>query len=244
MTPPRRVALVTGGAVRVGRAIVAHLAAREWSVAYTYRSSGRAAEALRHELESDGRSVLALAADLDDARTRRALVDETLAHFGRLDALVNNASVFPRTDFATLDEPALLAVLQTNLVAPLMLAHDCADALRASHGSVVNLLDVLARRPIRGHLPYLVSKAALEAATRVLAVELAPQARANGIAPGIALFPDDYDEATRRRLVRRTPLGRAGSPEEIARAVEFLLAGAPTMTGQVLVIDAGRSIAL
>lgn len=243
MSTPTRVALVTGGAVRVGRAIVAHLAARGWSVAFTYRTSGRAAEALRHELETEGRSVLALAADLDDARTRRALIDETLAHFGRLDALVNNAAVFPRTDFAALDEPTLLAVLQTNLVAPLMLARDCADALRASRGSVVNLLDILAQRPIRGHLPYLVSKAALEAATRILAVELAPEVRANGVAPGIALFPDDHDAATRRRLVSRTLLGRAGSPEEIARAVEYLLAGAPTMTGQVLVLDAGRSIA-
>ncbi|HPC84288.1 MAG TPA: SDR family oxidoreductase [Thermoanaerobaculaceae bacterium] len=242
MSGPNRVALVTGGAARVGRAIVAHLASRGWSVAFTYRSSGRAAETLRRELEAEGRSVLALAADLDDARTRRALVDETLAHFGRLDALVNNAAVFPRTDFAALDEAELLAVLRTNLVAPVMLAHACADALRASRGSVVNLLDVLARRPIRGHLPYLVSKAALEAATQVLAVELAPEARANGIAPGIALFPEAYDEATRRRLVGRTPLGRAGSPEEIARAVEYLLEGAPTMTGQVLVIDAGRSL--
>lgn len=243
MSDPARVALVTGGAARVGRAIVAHLAARGWSVAFTYRSSSRAAEALRHELESEGRPVLALAADLDDARTRRALVDETLAHFGRLDALVNNAAVFPRTAFATLDEAALLAVLQTNLVAPVMLAHDCADALRASRGSVVNLLDVLTRRPIRDHLPYLVSKAALEAATRVLAVELAPAVRANGIAAGIALFPDDYDEATRQRLLRHNLLGRAGSPGEIAGAVEYLLDGAPTMTGQVLVIDAGRSIA-
>ena len=242
MSIPTRVALVTGGAVRVGKAIVVHLAARGWAVAFTYRTSGRAAEALRQELESEGCSALALAADLDDARTRRALIDETLAHFGRLDALVNNAAVFPRTDFAALDEPGLLAVLQTNLVAPLMLARDSADALRTSRGCVVNLLYVLAQRLIRGHLPYLVSKAALEAATRVLAVELAPQARANGIAPGIALFPDDYDDATRHRLVRRTLLGRAGSPEEIARAVEYLLVGAPTMTGQVLILDAGRSI--
>lgn len=243
MSGSTRVALVTGGAVRVGRAIVVHLATRGWSVAFTYRSSAHAADALRHELDSRGHAVLALAADLIDARTRRAVVDETLAHFGRLDALVNNAAVFPRTDFATLDEPALLRVLHTNLVAPLMLAHACADALRARHGSVVNLLDVLTRRPIRGYMPYLVSKAALEAATRFLAVELAPAVRVNGIAPGIALFPDTYDEAVRRRLARRTLLGRAGSPEEIARAVEYLLEGAPTMTGQVLAIDAGRSLA-
>lgn len=236
MTSAPRVALVTGGAVRLGRAITVHLAAAGWSVAFTYRRSTDHARALQRTLRANGHESLALAGDLGDAGTRRAMVDETLAHFGRLDALVNNAAVFSRTELAELDEATLVGVLQTNLVAPIMLIRECADALRASRGAIVNLLDVLTRRPIRAHLPYLVSKAALEAATRALAVELAPEVRVNGIAPGIALFPDDFDTELGARLVSRTLLGRTSSPDEVARAVLFLLADAPTVSGEVLAI--------
>lgn len=236
MTPSPRVALVSGGAIRLGRAIVTHLATAGWSVAFTYRRSTHEAQTLQRTLEAQGCESLALAADVNDERTRRAVVDETLAHFGRLDALVNNAAVFFRTELASLDETTLLSVLQTNLVAPVMLIRECTDALRASHGAIVNLLDVLTRRPIRNHLPYLISKAALEAATRVLAVELAPEVRVNGIAPGIALFPEDFDTDLQSRLVSRTLLGHTSSPEEVARAVLFLLAEAPTMSGEVLAI--------
>lgn len=238
------VALVTGGAVRVGRAIVTHLAARGWAVAFTYRGSTTQAQQLANELRVAGHACLPLPADLDRAADRALVVSATLDHFGRLDALVNNAAVFPRTPLEDLDEVTFLAVLQTNLVAPVMLARLAASALSDTGGSIVNLVDILAERPIRHHLGYIVSKAALAAATRALAVELAPAVRVNAIAPGIALFPDDYDEATRQRLTAQTPLGRAGTPQEVARAVEYLLDGAPTMTGQVLTLDAGRTVRL
>lgn len=244
MSEAARVALVTGGAVRVGRAIVTHLAARGWTVVFTYRGSVAQAQELADELGAAGHACLPLSADLDHEESRKALICTVLDHFGRLDALVNNASVFPRTPLEGLDEAAFLAVLRTNLVAPVTLARLAAPALVATGGSIVNLVDTLAERPIRHHLAYIVSKAGLTAATRALAVELAPTVRVNAIAPGIALFPNSYDEATRQRLTARTLLGRAGTPEEIARAVEYLLDAAPTMTGQVLTLDAGRTVPL
>lgn len=213
-------------------------------MAFTYWGSAAQAQELANELDAAGQVCLPLSADLDRPQDCKAIVDTTLERFGRLDALVNNAGVFPRTPLAGLDEAAFLAVLQTNLIAPVMLAKLAAPALGAAGGGVVNIVDILAERPIRHHLAYIVSKAGLAAATRALAVELAPAVRVNAIAPGIALFPDAYDDETRRRLTARTLLGRAGTPEEIARSVEYLLDGAPTMTGQVLTLDAGRSVPL
>ena len=243
-TPPRRIALVTGGAVRVGRAIVEELAASGWFVAFTYRASRVEADALAAHLTAGGATVAAFPADLDRGDDRRALVEAVLDRFGRLDALVNNAAVFPRTPLDEIDEDSLRAVLRTNLEAPLLLSVACAGHLRASCGSVVNIADIHGLYPLRHHLPYSVSKAALIAATRALAIELAPEARANAIAPGIAVFPAAYDEAKRRRLLDRTLLKREGGPAEIARAVRYLLDETSTMTGQVLVIDGGRTLAL
>jgi pteridine reductase len=239
-----RVALVTGGAVRVGRAIVEELALNGWRVAFTYRSSHAEAVVLGAELARQGATVAALSADLDRGDDRRALLEAVLNRFGRLDALVNNAAIFPRTPLEEVDEDSLRAVLRTNLEAPVLLSIACAPHLRATRGSVVNIADIHGLHPLRHHLPYSVSKAALIAATRALASELAPEARANAIAPGIAVFPDAYDEAKRCRLLDRTLLKREGGPAEIASAVHFLLDETSTMTGQVLVIDGGRTVAL
>lgn len=235
-----KVALVTGGAVRLGRATVEELTAAGWAVAFTYRTSAAAARELEDALLARGHDAAACETDIDDARDRKLLVDRVLDRFGGLDALVNNAAVFPRTPFADLDQDAFLAVLRTNLAAPVFLAQACAEALRARRGSIVNIADVYGFQPLRHHLAYSVSKAALIAATRALAVELAPEVRVNAVAPGIALFPPDYDEAKRRRLLDRTLLKVEGGAGEIARTVRFLLEGAATMTGHVLVVDGGR----
>jgi len=239
-----RVALVTGGAVRLGRATVTELAAAGWSVAFTYRSSAREAAALLRRLRNAGTDCLAIKIDLASPAAPRRIVTRIERRFGRLDALVNNAGVFPRTPFAELDAAALRSALRVNLEVPVLLAQACAPLLRASGGAIVNLVDIHAAYPLRHYLAYCVSKAALAAATRALAVELAPEVRVNAVAPGIAQWPDDYDAEIKRRLVARTLLKRPGSAAEIARATRFLLEGTDTTTGQVLTIDAGRTVTL
>jgi pteridine reductase len=237
-----RVALVTGGAVRLGRATVTELAAAGWSVAFTYRTSAREAAALVRRLRNAGTDCLAIKVDLVSPAAPRRIVARIEHRFGRLDALVNNAAIFPRTPFADLDAAALRTALRVNLEAPVLLAHACAPLLRAARGAIVNLVDIHAAYPLRHYLPYCVSKGALAAATRALAVELAPEVRVNAVAPGIAQWPDEYQPEIKRRLVARTLLRRPGSAAEIARAIRFLLEGTDTTTGQVLTIDAGRTV--
>ena len=239
-----RVALVTGGAVRVGRAIVTELAVSGWQVIFTYRASGGPARELVDELQGKGCRALAFEADLDQAGACAALVARVQAELGVLDALVNNAAVFPRTPFQELTAARFSQVLRTNLEAPLFLAQAVAPLLRVRRGAVVNIVDIYGVFPLRDHIAYSVSKAALIAATRCLAVELAPEVRVNAVAPGIAIFPDEYDEATRKKLLARTLLRREGSGAEVARAVRYLLDGTETMTGQVLTLDGGRTVAL
>lgn len=242
MNTGSKIALVTGGAVRVGRAIVAEMTEAGWTLAFTYRSSAAAAHDLEGELRARGIQALAIEADLDDHAARSAVAQRVHDQFGGLDALVNNAAVFPRTPFEGLTPTRLAAVMRTNLEAPIFLTQACAPLLRARHGSVVNIVDIYGMFPLRHYFAYSVSKAALIAATRSMAVELAPEARVNAVAPGIAIFPDGYDEATRDRLLAKTLLQKEGGAVEIARAVRFLIEGTETVTGQVLTVDAGRSL--
>ncbi len=239
-----RVALVTGGAVRLGRAIVEELAARGWHVTFTYRHSRQAADELATELTYRGLAVEAVAAELADPSTWGPLVAGILERHGRLEALIHNAALFPRTPFPELDLATWAALLRVNLEAPVFLTQAAAPALRAARGAVVTLLDIHGRFPVRAFLPYCVSKAALEGATRALAVELAPEVRVNGVAPGIALFPPDMDESARKRQLSRTLMQREGGAAEIAHAVRYLIEDTATVTGHVLTIDGGRTVHL
>ena len=239
-----KVALVTGGAVRVGRAIVTELAGSGWAVAFTFRSSAAAASELVATLERGGSRAVPIEADLDDKGSWAAVAARLQSEFGGLDALVNSAAVFPRTPLPELTPARLAAVLRTNLDAPLFLTMACARMLRERHGAVVNIADIYGSLPLREHLAYSVSKAALIAATRSLALELAPEVRVNAVAPGIAIFPEGYDQATRQRLLARTPLRREGGAAEIARVVRFLIDSVETVTGQVITVDGGRTLAL
>lgn len=241
---PQRVVLVTGGATRLGRATVEELARRGWYVELTYRSSRAAARSLVNSLTAQGLCVQARRAELADPGGWEPLVADVLNRHGRLDALVNNAAIFPRTPLAEVRHDNWTEVLRTNLEAPLFLTLAAAPALRAARGAVVNLLDIHGRFPVRSYLPYCVSKAALEGATRALAVELAPEVRVNGVAPGIALFPRGTPATVRQRLLARTLLQRPGGAQEIARTVRFLLEEVTTVTGQVLVVDGGRTVHL
>lgn len=239
---PRPVALVTGAARRLGAAIARRLHAAGYDLALHYRSSGAEMEALAAELEAvRSGSVLALQAELAQSDRLPELVAQAVGRFGRLDALVNNASGFEPTPFGSTTPAQWDALLASNARAPFFLAQAAAPHLRARGGAIVNMLDVYAQRPLRGHAAYCMAKAALAMATRALALELAPAVRVNAIAPGAILWPDGPgDDERRAALLARTPLARTGTPEEVAEAVRWLLQDATYCTGQVLRLDGGR----
>lgn len=238
--------LVTGGAKRVGAAICRHLHAAGAQLAVHYRSSASEASALCDELNAlRPDSAVACQADLLDPAALQALPGRVMEQFGRLDALVNNASSFYATPLAGVDERQWHDLLGTNLRAPLFLAQAAADELRRRHGCIVNIADIHAERPMCGHLLYSVAKAGLVALTRGLAQEMAPQVRVNAIAPGVILWPESeawQDENDRRKIVAHTLLKREGEPDDIAKAVAFLIQDAPYVTGQIIAVDGGRSI--
>ncbi len=241
-----KVVLVTGGAKRVGAAICRRLHAAGANIVIHYRSSLYEALALRAELNGiRENSAHCVQADLLDISALKAMVEESIKCFGHLDVLVNNASSFYATPLARINEQQWSDLVGTNLKAPLFLAQAAAAELRHRHGSIVNIADIHADRPMHGHLLYSAAKAGLVALTKALAQEMAPQVRVNAVAPGVISWPEDeewQDEERRRKIVAHTLLKREGEPDDIARAVQFLIADAPYITGQVISVDGGRSI--
>ena len=237
-----RVALITGASRRVGAAIARRLAAAGCHVALHYRESPTDANAVAEACRAAGVQAEVFAADLGDAAAAAGLAGRVLERFDRLDVLVNNASVFKPM---TLDTFALAdweRTLRINLTAPAVLVHAAQTALRAARGCVINLCDVSVARPWPDHLAYMVSKGGLETLTRVLARALAPDVRVVGVAPGVAAWPESYPQELRERLLARVPLQRAGTPEDIAAAVHFVLAEGDYITGAILPIDGGRHV--
>ncbi|MFH0899580.1 MAG: SDR family oxidoreductase [Pseudomonadota bacterium] len=236
-----RVALVTGASSRLGAAIARELAGAGYAIAAHYHRSVEKAASLESEL---GRvaPVRVFAADLADANACMRLVDEALEWQGRLDVLINNAAVFRRLPFATGDDSAWEAAwreaLEVNLMAPARLVRRAAPALASVKGVVVNVLDVAAWLSWPGYAHYGAAKAGLAWLTQTLAVALKPSVRVVAVAPGLAGAPPDIDEKALRMLVDRIPLGRPGTPEEVAKAVGFLV-GAEYVDGSVLVVDGG-----
>lgn len=243
-----RTVLITGGARRVGAAICRRLHAAGANLMLHYRSSAAEARALRSELNALRSGSIALVqADLLKLDALAGLVKAAVKEFGRLDALINNASSFYATPLADIDEQQWQDLLGTNLKAPLFLAQAAAGELRRRHGCIVNIADIHAERPMHGHLLYSVAKAGLVALTRGLAQEMAPQVRVNAVAPGVIIWPESdawQDQEQRRKIVAHTLLKREGEPEDIARTVNFLLNDAPYITGQILAVDGGRSVNL
>lgn len=243
-----KVALVTGGAKRVGAAIVRLLHARGARVLIHYRSSAADARSLAADLNERRPDSAAVAAcDLLHFAELSRLIETAVAGFGRLDVLVNNASSFYPTPMGEITERAWDDLIGTNFKAPVFLAQAAAPELSRNEGCIVNIADIHAEHPMKNHLVYSAAKAGLVAATRSLARELAPRVRVNAVALGPILWPEDSqwsDEALRARVVERTLLRRVGDPGDVAKAVAYLVADAPYVTAQVLNVDGGRTIAL
>jgi pteridine reductase len=239
--------LITGGAKRVGAAICRRLHGAGANLMLHYRASAGEARLLQAELNhARPNSVSLIQADLLDLNKLPSVVEQTLQAFGRLDALVNNASTFFPTPIGEITEGAWADLIGTNLQVPLFLAQAAAPALKRAQGAIVNLSDIHAERPLKNYIVYSIAKAGLAGLTRSLARELAPEVRVNAVAPGPILWPDDesFDELSRQRIISHTPLKREGSPDDIARAVHFLLADANYITGETINVDGGRNMAI
>lgn len=240
--------LVTGGAKRVGAAICRRLHAAGASLLVHYRASALEANALQMELNARrGGSVALGQADLLKLAAVTKLVGTALEYFGRLDAVINNASTFYATPIGAISERAWDDLVGTNLKAPLFLSQAAAPELRKARGCIVNIIDIHAEFPLANYPVYTAAKGGLLALTRALARDLGPEVRVNGVAPGTILWPEDEswnDELARQRIINRTALKRMGEPDDVAQAVEFLVAAAPYVTGQVIAVDGGRSVSI
>jgi len=242
-----KVVLITGGAKRVGATICRRLHRAGASIMLHFRASAGEARLLQAELNHvRANSVALIQADLLDVAKLPSLVEQTVQTFGRLDALVNNASTFYQTAIGDIGIEDWNDLIGANLQAPLFLSQAAAPALKKSQGAIVNITDIHAERPLKNYVVYSVAKAGLVGLTRSLARELAPEVRVNAVAPGPILWPDDesFDELSRQRIISNTPLKREGTPDDIAKAVHFLLFEATYVTGETINVDGGRHVAL
>jgi len=243
-------ALVTGSAKRVGAAIAVELARAGFDLGIHYRGSEDEAQQTVDECRGHGAEVLLVQADLATVEGCRHVVRTVSDRWDSLHLLVNNASVFPSADFASIGVDDWQSVLDINLRAPFLLAQGLLPRLRAAdatlfgappeqHGVVVHMVDIGADRPVSRHAHYSVSKAGIAMLVKAMAVELAPAVRTCGVSPGQVAWPADYDRETRERLTRRIPMSRVGTPEEVARLVRFLTVEAHYLNGVIVPIDGG-----
>ncbi len=238
-----RVVLVTGGAVRVGAAIVRELASRGWRVAVHANTSLDKAQAIVGELTKRGIEAAAFGADLRDEDATRALIDKARRHFGRLDGLVNNAATWSPTPLDLTAADDVRRFFEVNTVSTFVCCQHAGLIMsdQAEGGAIVNVGDWAVARPYRDHAAYFVSKGAIPTMTRTFAVELAPRVRVNAVMPGPVMMPEGMSESERRRAIAGTLVERAGRPENVSSAVAFLLEN-DFVTGVCLPVDGGRTI--
>jgi pteridine reductase len=236
-----RVVLVTGGAVRVGRAIALALGREGADVAIGYRRSAAAARATVAELRALGVRAAAIPADLGDPAAARRLVAQAVARLGRLDLLVNNAAIFFRTPFAQTTPAQFDQLIAVNLRGAFFCAQAAARAMARRGGRIVNIADVGAARAWPSYIAYGISKAGIVMLTKGLAVALAPAISVNAVGPGVVALPEGFPRESRRRIAASIPMGRYGAPEDVAAAVCFFATCPDYITGQILFVDGGRS---
>ncbi len=243
-----KVVLITGGAKRVGAAICRELHANGAHLMVHYNTSVQEARALQAELNLQrANSVAIIQGDLLNIAVLPSLVAETVKHFGRLDVLINNASSYYATEIGKITEENWHDLMGSNLKAPMFLAQAAAAELKKNHGCIVNITDMHIERPKKGYVVYSMAKAGLVTLTKSLAHELSPEVRVNAVAPGPVQWPENnpqFDEVYRQRVISQTLLKKIGEPQDIAKAVKFLVADAPFITGHVLAVDGGRSLNL
>ncbi|CAN4266087.1 FabG Dehydrogenases with different specificities (related to short-chain alcohol dehydrogenases) [Methylophilaceae bacterium] len=243
-----KVVLITGGAKRVGAAICRELHACGAQLMIHYRSSTTEARALQAELNLlRANSVVIIQGDLLNIAVLPSLIQETVKHFGKLDVLINNASSYYATEIGAITEDNWQDLMGSNLKAPMFLAQAAATELRKNHGCIVNITDMHIERPKKGYVVYSVAKAGLVNLTKSLAHELSPEVRVNAVAPGPVQWPENnpqFNEVYRQRVISQTLLKKIGEPKDIAKAVKFLVADAPFITGHVLAVDGGRGLNL
>lgn len=241
---PVSVALITGAAQRVGAMIARAVHGAGFNVVIHYRHSQNAAQNLKAELEAlRPDSVELIQSDLLNTHALTQMARQAIGRWGRLDALINNASTFYPTPLGEIEESHWDDLMGTNLKAPLFLSQAALPALRAAKGSIVNIADIHGVRPMKLHPVYSAAKAGLIMLTQALARDLGPDVRVNAVAPGAILWPGESLEPQRAAdILSRTALKRQGTPEDIGKAVVFLLRDAPYVTGHVLTVDGGRSL--
>ena len=239
-----KVVLVTGAARRIGAAIARRLHGAGANVAVHYRGSAQQAQQLADEFnEARADSAMTLQADLLETEALPDLVADVVDWGGRLDVLVNNASTFYPTPVGEISELHWYDLVGSNLKAPLFLSQAAAPELEKTAGTIINLLDIHAQRPLKNHPVYGPAKAGLAMLTRSLAKDLAPNVRVNGVSPGAILWPEDgMSDAVKQSIINQVPLERPGDPDDVAGAVLYLVRDADYVTGQILAVDGGRSI--
>lgn len=239
----RGTALITGAGRRIGAAIARALHAEGMDLVLHYHRSHGETTALAAELNARRKgSATTLSQDLLEVRELAKLPRKAIETFGALDLLVNNASSFFRTPVMSATPEQWEDLIGTNLRAPFFLAQASAEALRSSRGSIVNLVDIHGERPMADYPVYSTAKAGLVMLTRALALELAPDVRVNGIAPGAILWAEQDDPDARASILARVPLARRGRPEDVVTATLYLAFQATYVTGQILAVDGGRTL--
>jgi len=238
-----KVVLITGAAHRVGAVTTRILHQHGYNIVIHYRGSADAALELAKELNAiRTNSVQTIQADLHDTKQFNTLIEQVVNFWGRLDVLLNNASSFYETAFGQITEAQWDDLIGTNMKAPFFLSQAAAPHIKKHHGNIVSIVDIHAERPLKGFPVYSMAKAGLVMLTKALAGELGPEIRVNAVAPGAILWPEHINDEGKLKIISRTFLKRKGEPEDIAKAILYLIGEADYMTGQVLTVDGGRSL--